>query len=77
MTRQKMTKKETSKSPFNIVKRNLKHLTFDELEEIIAYAMRFRKNKLGEEELRLIKEKEVVEQKLKGLKELDRKENVY
>jgi len=71
----KMGRTKKSES-FRLVKNNLKHLTFAELEQIIAFAMRYRKEKLGEEELRLIKEKEELELKLKELKNLDKKENL-
>jgi len=74
MVRVKQTSK---KAPFRIVKLNLKHLTYDELNQIIALAMRYRKEKLGEEELRLIKEKEALDQRIKRLKEFDKKENQY
>lgn len=49
---------------------NLKLLSFRELNDAIALAMRFRKERLGEEELRLIKEKEELELRIKELKRL-------
>ena len=75
MARTKQT--TTKKSPFSIVKINLKHLTYEELNDVIAWAMRYRKEKLGEEELRLLKEKESLDLRLKELKELDKKENQF
>lgn len=65
-------KKETA---FKDVKTALKHLSYSELEETIAYALRFKKEKLGVEELRLIKEKEQIEQRLNSLRSLDEKMN--
>jgi hypothetical protein len=62
-------------SAFNDVKLALKYLSFRELEETIALAQRFKKEHLGAEELRLIKQKEEIEQRLIELKNLDRKIN--
>lgn len=62
-------------SAFNDIKLALKYLSYSDLEETIALAHRIKKQKLGEEELRLIKEKEEIEQKLQELKEVDRKMN--
>ncbi|MDH6306913.1 hypothetical protein M2459_003460 [Parabacteroides sp. PF5-5] len=67
-----MVKKETA---YKEVKNHLKYLSFSELEDVIAYALRYKKEKLGNEELRLIKEKEEIEQKLQELKTLDNKMN--
>jgi len=73
----KKARRTTKKSEsYRLVKNNLKHLTFTELEQIIVFVMRYRKKRLGEEELRLIKEKEELELKLKELKNLDKKENL-
>lgn len=58
---------------FKEIKGNLKYLSFSELENIISLALRYKKEKLGVEELRLVKEKEQIEQKIKELKELDKK----
>ncbi|MDH6534034.1 hypothetical protein D0T51_03385 [Parabacteroides sp. 52] len=65
--------KETA---FNLVAGNLKHLSFEELDSSIALALRYKKEKMGEEELRLIKVKEEIELKLQKLKELDNKQNL-
>lgn len=62
-------------SAFNVVASNLKLLSYEELENTIGLALRYKKEKLGEEELRLIKEKEEIEQRLQELKETDRKLN--
>lgn len=67
-------KKTTSKkSALTLVKANLKHLSYDDLNNVIEWALRYRKEKLGSEELRLIKEKEKIDLKLKELKEIDKK----
>jgi hypothetical protein len=63
-------------SAFNAVASNLKFLTFDELESTIGLALRYKKEKIGEEELRLIREKEEIELKLERLKEAERKFNM-
>ncbi len=76
MARPKGTKNKVNKSEaLKLVKASLKHLSFAELEDVIALAYRYKKEKLGNEELRLIKEKEEIEQKLQELKDLDRKVN--
>lgn len=62
-------------SAFNLVATNLKLLDFEELENSIALALRYKKEKMGEEELRLMKEKEEIELKLQKLKETDKKYN--
>lgn len=63
-------------SAFNLVATNLKHLSFEELDNAIALALRYKKEKMGEEELRLIKEKEEIELRLNKLKEADQKMNL-
>lgn len=63
-------------SAFNLVTSNLKHLSFEELEHVVALANRQKKEKLGTEELRLIKEKEEIELKLQKLKGLDKDYNL-
>lgn len=63
-------------SAFNLVATNLKFLSFQELDNAVALAMRYRKEKMGEEELRLIKEKEEIELKLQKLKDVDTKINL-
>lgn len=75
--RGRKTKREGQKSSFSIVKLNLKRLTYVELEQTIALAMQYRNGRLGNEELRLIKEKEELELKLKDLKTVDKKLNVF
>jgi len=60
-------------SAFNLVATNLKLLNYEELDNSIALALRYKKEKMGEEELRLIKEKEEIEQKLQKLKDSDKK----
>ncbi|MDH6311736.1 hypothetical protein M2137_000495 [Parabacteroides sp. PFB2-10] len=59
-------------SAFNLVATNLKLLEFEELENAIALALRYKKERVGEVELRLIKEKEEIEQKLMRLKDMDK-----
>jgi hypothetical protein len=79
MARHKMTEEEKATrrlskgQAFDVVVKHLKHLSFAELEEIVALSLRYKKEKLGKEELRLIKEKEIIEQQLQKLKELDAK----
>lgn len=74
----KRTQKEAkTKKPLSIVKLNLKRLSYEELEQVIALAMRYRKERLGSEELRLLKEKEELELKLKDLKKTDEKLNAH
>lgn len=63
-------------SAFNSVASNLKFLSFEELENAIGLALRYKKEKMGEEELRLIKEKEEIELKLQRLKEIESKFNM-
>lgn len=63
-------------SAFNLVASNLKLLSFEDLENTIGLALRYKKEKMGEEELRLIKEKEEIEIKLKKLKDTDKKFNL-
>ncbi|MDF9828796.1 hypothetical protein [Parabacteroides sp. PF5-6] len=70
-------KEEGKKSSLSVVKSNLKRLTFDELEQVIALAMRYRKDRLGNEELRLLREKEELELKLKDLKTVDKELNAF
>jgi aminoglycoside N3'-acetyltransferase len=77
MARHKMTEEEkiarrlAKQQAFDTVEKHLKHLTFAELDEVIALAQRYKKEQLGREELRLIKEKEVIELQLQKLKDLD------
>jgi aminoglycoside N3'-acetyltransferase len=79
MARHKMTEEEkmarrlSKDQAFDVVAKHLKHLSFAELEEVVALSLRYKKEKLGKEELRLIKEKEIIEQQLQKLKELDAK----
>ncbi|MDH6343951.1 hypothetical protein M2480_002690 [Parabacteroides sp. PFB2-12] len=74
----KRTYKATAKQePIRLVKRYLKHLSFDELETVIGWAERYRKEKLGNEELQLIKQKEQLELKLRELKGIDEKINEF
>ncbi|MDR1881044.1 MAG: hypothetical protein LBQ78_08930 [Tannerellaceae bacterium] len=76
MARQKgQLNKKTKENAVKAIKSNLKHLSFAELESFIALAQRYKKEKLGEEELRLIKEKERIEQELTELKVFDKKVN--
>ncbi|MDR1091585.1 MAG: hypothetical protein LBL79_10960 [Prevotella sp.] len=70
---EKIAKRLTKEQAFDVVAKHLKHLSFAELEEVIALSLRYKKEKLGKEELRLIKEKEIIEQQLQKLKELDTK----
>jgi hypothetical protein len=79
MARRKLTEEEkiakrlSKEQAFDTIAKHLKHLSFAELEEVVALSLRYKKEKLGKEELRLIKEKEVIEQQLQKLKELDAK----
>jgi hypothetical protein len=79
MARHKLTEEEkaarrlSKEQAFDTVAKHLKHLSFAELEEVIALSLRYKREKIGKEELRLIKEKEVIEQQLQKLKELDAK----
>ncbi|OAV75180.1 hypothetical protein Barb7_01222 [Bacteroidales bacterium Barb7] len=61
--------KDGRDSGFSVVISSLKQLNFEELDKVIALAARLKKEKLGEEELRLIKEKEDIELRLQRLKE--------
>ncbi len=63
-------------SAFRLVVTNLKHLSYFELNNAIALAHRFRKEKMGTEELRLIKEKEELDLQLKKLKDADTEVNL-
>ncbi|MDR0429333.1 MAG: hypothetical protein LBH58_02500 [Tannerellaceae bacterium] len=82
MARKRMTEEEKAarkavkEQGFELVSKGLKYLSFLELEEVIALALRYKKEKLGKEELRLIKEKEDIELKLKKLKDLDSSQNL-
>ncbi|MDR2495740.1 MAG: hypothetical protein LBD21_01255 [Tannerellaceae bacterium] len=77
MARRKMTEEEkverrlAKQQAFEVAEKHLKYLTYAELDDIIAIAQRYKKEQLGREELRLIKEKESIEQQLQKLKELD------
>lgn len=77
MARKKMTeeekvaKKAVRENAFKVIASSLKYLSFAELEEVIALAYRAKKEKMGKEELRLIKEKEKIDQQLMKLKDLD------
>ncbi|MDR1402356.1 MAG: hypothetical protein LBJ60_01460 [Tannerellaceae bacterium] len=82
MARKKMTEEEkvakraVKEQAFDFVPKGLKYLSYSELEEVITLAARLKKEKLGKEELRLIKEKERIEQQLKRLKDIDTSENL-
>ncbi|MDL2266060.1 hypothetical protein LJC57_09970 [Parabacteroides sp. OttesenSCG-928-G07] len=76
MRAKRLANKLGKESAFNQVTSNLRHLSFSELNNIIALALRYRKERIGEEELRLIKEKEELELQLKKLKEADTKVNL-
>jgi hypothetical protein len=77
MARRKMTEEEkverrlAKQQAFDVVDKHLKYLTYAELDEIVAIAQRYKKEQLGREELRLLKEKEAIEQQLQRLKDLD------
>ena len=77
MARRKMTEEEKAASrllkanAFNSISKSIKYLSFSELDEVIAMANHQKKELLGKEELRLIKEKEKIEQQLQKLKEID------
>jgi hypothetical protein len=73
---EKLAKRAMKEQGFDVLAKGLKYLTYSELDGIIALAMRYKKEKLGKEELRLIKEKERIEQELKKLKDIDAAENL-
>lgn len=73
---EKATRKAIKEQGLELVTKGLKYLSFSELEEVIALALRYKKEKLGKEELRLIKEKESIEIQLQKLKGLDNSENL-
>jgi len=81
MARKKMTEEQKAarraakENALQFVSSNLKYLSFAELEEVIALSMRYKKEKLGKEELRLIKEKEKIEQQINKLKGMDKQYN--
>ena len=63
MARRRMTEEEkverrlAKQQAFDVVEKHLKYLTYAELDEVVAIAQRYKKEQLGREELRLIKEK--------------------
>lgn len=69
MARKKMTEEEkiakraAKENAFKFISSSLKYLSFAELEEVIALSYRAKKDKMGKEELRLIKEKEKIDLK--------------
>ncbi len=71
-----LAKKTSKRSALTLVKANLRHLNYNELNDVISWALRYRKDKMSNEELRLIKEKEEVEIRLKELKKIDIDENL-
>jgi hypothetical protein len=73
---EKLAKKAMREQGFDVLSKGLKYLSYPELDEVIALAMRLKKEKLGKEELRLLKEKEKIELELKKLKEIDAAENL-
>ncbi len=72
---QKAARRAAKENALQFVSSNLKYLSFAELEEVIALSMRYKKEKLGKEELRLIKEKEKIEQQINKLKGMDKQYN--
>jgi hypothetical protein len=73
---EKLAKRAMKEQGFDVLAKGLKYLSYSELDEVIALSMRLKKEKLGKEELRLIKEKERIELELKKLKEIDAEENL-
>jgi hypothetical protein len=73
---EKLAKKAMREQGFDVLSKGLKYLSYPELDEVIAFAMRLKKEKLGKEELRLMKEKEKIELELQRLKEIDAAENL-
>jgi hypothetical protein len=73
---EKLAKRAMREQGFDVLSKGLKYLSYPELDEVIALAMRLKKEKLGKEELRLLKEKEKIELELKKLKEIDAAENL-
>jgi hypothetical protein len=71
MRAKRQSSKSGKDSAFNLVTANLKLLNFEELENAAALALRYKKEKVSEEELRLIKEKEEIELKLMKLKDAE------
>jgi hypothetical protein len=74
MGRHKMTEEEKGqkraekRQAYSVVTNHLRYLSYSELEDVISLSQRFMREKLGREELRLIKEKELIEQRLLKLK---------
>ncbi|GAB6394493.1 MAG: hypothetical protein MdMp024_0805 [Bacteroidales bacterium] len=64
-------KRAEKRQAFSVVTNHLKYLSYPELEDVISLSQRFKREKLGKEELRLIKEKEMIDQRLQKLKELE------
>ncbi|MDR3142375.1 MAG: hypothetical protein LBU37_11725 [Tannerellaceae bacterium] len=73
---EKLTKRAMKEQGFDVLAKGLKYLSYAELDELIALSARYKKEKLGKEELRLIKEKEKIELELKKLKGIDATENL-
>ncbi len=71
MRARRQANKMGKETAFVKVTDNLKLLSYKELNDAIALALRYRKDKIGEEELRLIKEKEELELRLKELKGIE------
>lgn len=63
--------KKEAQNAFKNIKKQLKRLEFSELDHVIELASYYKKERLGEEELRLINKKEKIEQELKNLKAYD------
>ncbi|MDR0994715.1 MAG: hypothetical protein LBL81_00305 [Tannerella sp.] len=72
---EKAARRMAKEQAFEQVSKYLKHLSYQELDEVITLSTRYKKEQLGKEELRLIKEKEQIEQQLEKLKQLDAKED--
>lgn len=75
MRAKRAAKKQSKSEAFSMVTSSIKHLSYNELEQVIDIACRVKKDKLGEEELKLIKQKEEIEQKLQELQSIDKEVN--
>lgn len=79
MARKKMTleekaaKKVARENASKFITSNLKYLSFAQLDEVVELAEKMKKDKMGKEESRLIKEKERIEQQIQKLKGIDGK----
>ncbi|MDH6358067.1 hypothetical protein [Parabacteroides sp. PF5-9] len=71
MRARRQARKTGKETAYTRTLENLKLLSFDELEGVIAFAHRYKKDQMAKEELKLIKAKEEIDLKLKALKNLE------